>query len=617
MIERNLAEFVPAPHTPQYGHSERSEGNRFHIGNSHERKAFIAFVSLVWLYVALRASLVPWVHDECTSTYWFLERETFLPYVALWDAGNHFLSSAIGVLGHKLWGLSLFGSRVGSVLAFPIYAWAVFRIGSSLTNGVVRWSAWSALLACPFLLDFFSLFRGYGLGMAFFLVAVDGAIRYRVQPTARHLVQLLLGFALADLAVLSLLPLWALVVAALGADLGLDWRRTRALKVKKAVLWLLLGVVPLLFGMLLSWEMRRRGLLYHGSLDGFTSVTLPSLCRFVLGSAHSMVLLAVAGSVFSATAVVFVRPAWKGPLAVIAALLWLDVCMRIAMALILNVNYPEDRSALHFVPLAILLFSFAADAMALQKSAWRFAALLLLVLPARSVITANVDHTLLWPEQSVPPRFLYYIAQQQGDGRPLTVGAYNQLTMSIPYTARQQGLTLNPPDVEGFPKGSNDLRIVDERFLEQALPGYRIVDHAPGPGLHLLQRIQPLSLDTPAWNSFAWQQPSEERVALWLEGESASTHDRFLSVEYTAVCDAPVLDLRLVLEQKDGDKRLSGDIIRLAAMQPRCTGDTIRLLMRIPHEPSSTRRVVYFWNQYRTPIEAINGRWRVHRTEEQ
>lgn len=594
-----------------------STSSDFHIGSLCERKAFIAFASLIWLYVALRAALVPWVHDECTSIYWFLERETFLPYVALWDAGNHFLSSAIGVLGHKLWGLSLFGSRVGSVLAFPLYAWALYRIGSQLKNGMVRWSAWSALLACPFLLDFFSLFRGYGLGMAFFMVALDGAIRYRAEPTARHLVQLLLGFALADFAVLSLLPLWALVVAALGVDLGLNWRRTRTLKVQKAMLWLILGVVPLLFGLLLSWEMRRRGLLYHGSLEGFTSVTLASLCRFVLGSAHPLMLMTVAGSVFASSAVLFVRPAWKGPLAVIAALFWADVCMRIAMALLLKVNYPEDRSALHLVPLAILLFAFAADTMAQRKRAWRFAALLLLVLPARSLLTANVDHTLLWPEQSVPPRFLHFIAQQQGDGRPLTVGAYNQLTMSIPYTARLHGLALNPPDVEGFPNSSNDMRIVDDRFLEQALPGYRIVDHAPGPGLHLLQRIQPLALDTPVWNSFAWQQPTEERIALWLEDESASPHDRFLSVEYTAVCDAPFPDLRSVLEQKDGDERLSGDIIRLAAMQPRCTGDTMRLLMRIPHEPSSTRRVVYFWNQYRTPIEAINGRWRVHRIEEQ
>lgn len=582
-----------------------------------ERSFFIGMFAALWVYVILRAILVPWVHDECTSIYWFLERENFLPYVALWDAGNHFLSSAIGVLGHKFFGLSLLGSRVGSVVAFPLFAWAVYRIGSLLNNGMVRWSVWTALLACPFLLDFFSLFRGYGLGMTFFLVAVDGAIRYRAEPTARHLVQLLLGFALADLAVLSLLPLWVLVVAALGVDLGLNWRRTRTLKVQKVVLWVLLGVVPLLFGLLLSWEMRRRGLLYHGSLEGFTSVTLASLCRFVLGSAHPLVLLAVAGSVIASTAVVFMRPAWKGPLVLVAALLWVDVCMRIAMALLLKVNYPEDRAALHLVPLAILLFAFATDALALQKRAWRSAALLLLVLPARSLLTANVDHTLLWPEQSVPPRFLHYVAQQQGEGRSLTVGAYNQLTMSIPYTARLHGLALNPPDVEGFPNGPNDLRIVDERFLEQALPGYRIVDHSPGPGLHLLQRIQPLALDTPVWNSFAWQQPTEERIALWLEGESASTHDRFLSVEYTAVCDAPFLDLRIVLEQKDGGKLLSGDIIRLAALEPRCTGDTMRLLMRIPHEPSSTRRVVYFWNQYRTPIVAINGRWRVHRIEEQ
>lgn len=582
-----------------------------------ERSFFVGGFIVLWAYIILRAHRIPWIHDESTSLYWFVERGTFLPYAALWDAGNHFLSSAIGVLGHKLWGLSLLGSRIGSVLAFPLFAWAVYRIGSLLSDRLVRWCLWAALLACPLLLDFFSLFRGYGLGMAFFLVAVDGAIRYRSERQNRHLVQLLLGFAFADLAVLSLVPLWALVVTVLAVDLGMNWRTTRRVEARKLFLWFTLGVLPLLFGVLLSWEMRRRGLLYHGSLEGFVPVTLASLSRLVLGSMHPLVLLGVGASVGAATGALFLRSAWRGPLPILAALLWVDVGMRIGMAVFLQVNYPEDRAALHLVPLAILLFACAADAMARRKMAWRVAALMLLVLLARSVLTANVDHTLLWPEQSVPPRFLHYIAQQQGEGRPITVGAYNQLTLSIPYMARQQGLALNPPDVEGFPKGANDLRIVDKRFLEQALPGYRIVDHAPGPGLHLLQRIQPLALDTPAWNSFAWQQHAEERIALWSEGESASTHDRFLSVEYTVACDAPFLDLRMVLEQNAGDRRLSGDIIRLAAVQSHCTCDTMRVLMRIPEEPSSTRRGIYFWNPYRTPIAAISGRWRVHRIEEQ
>jgi hypothetical protein len=568
----------------------------FHIGSAGEPKAFITLASFVWTYIILRALMVPWIHDESTSLYWFVERETFLPYVALWDAGNHFLSSAIGVLGHKLWGLSLFGSRIGSVLAFPLYAWAVYRIGSFMNDRLVRWCLWSALLACPFLLDFFSLFRGYGLGMAFFLVAVDGAIRYRSERQTRHLVQLLLGFALADFAVLSLVPLWALVVALLAVDLGMNWRTTRSIEVRKLLLWITLGVLPLLFGVLLSWEMRRRGLLYHGSLEGFVPVTLASLSKFVLGSLHPLVLLGAGTSVVAATAALFLRSTWRGPLLVVAALLWADVCMRVGMALILDVNYPEDRAALHMVPLAILLIAFAVDAIAEQKHLFRFATLLLLVLPVRSIVTANLDHTALWPEQSVPLRFLERIATEHGTEQLITIGSYHQIFLVIPYGARLNGLSLNPPDVQGFPHTPTDYRIVDDRFLNEALPGYRTVDHAPGPGLYLLQREKPLKLEELERHGFNFPIDTKEFMELWRNDTSTVAQDLFFEVQAVLDSETPFHDLRLVMEQKKSDESLNYHTIRLAALSPSWKNGRLHVLLRMPSVPEANSRVLYFWN---------------------
>lgn len=578
-----------------------------------ERSFFIGWFAALWAYVLLRAMLVPWVHDESTSIYWFLERETFLPYVALWDAGNHFLSSAIGVLGHKLWGLSLLGSRMGSVLAFPLFAWAAYRIGSLLNDRTVRWCCWSALLFCPFLLDFFSLFRGYGIGMAFFLVAVDGAMRYRTERRTRYLVQLLIGFALADLAVLSLVPLWAFIVALFGVDLGRTYRTTRSIEVRKALLWIALGVLPLLFGLLLSWEMRRRGLLYHGSLDGFVPVTLASLCKYVLGSVHTLVLLGAGASVVAATAALFVRSAWRGPLLLVAALLWADVYSRIAMALLFGVNYPEDRAALHMVPLSILLIAFAVDVLAVRRQIFRFAALLLLVLPARSIVTANLDHTLLWPEQSVPIRFLQHIAYEQGSGRPLTIGAYHQLSMALPYAARVNGLSLNPPDVQGFPHAPVDYRIVDERFLNEALHGYRIVDHAPGPGLYLLQRQNPLKLEELERHGFNFPIDTQEFMEIWRNDTSTNMQDLFFEVKAILDSDASFLDLHLVMEQEKGDEVLHYHTTRSAARSPEWRNGQLHVMVRMPAVPEANSRVLYFWNPDRSTCSISQGTVRILR----
>jgi hypothetical protein len=497
------------------------------------------------------------------------------------------------------------------VLAFPLFAWAAYRIGSLLNDHFVRWCLWSALLACPFLLDFFSLFRGYGLGMAFFLVAVDGAIRYRSERQTRHLVQLLLGFALADFAVLSLVPLWALVVTVIGVDLFTHWRSTRSVEVRKVLLWTTLGVVPLLFGVLLSWEMRRRGLLYHGSLEGFVPVTLASLSKFVLGSVHPQVMLGAGTSVLAATAALFLRSTWRGPLLVVATLLWADICMRIGMAMLLGVNYPEDRAALHMVPLAILLIAFAVDAVAERKHLFRFATLLLLVLPVRSIVTANLDHTVLWPEQSVPLRFLERIANEQGTEQLITIGSYHQIFLVIPYGARLNGLSLNPPDVQGFPHTPTQYRIVDDRFLDDALPGYRTVDHAPGPGLYLLQREKPLKLEELERHGFNFPIDTKEFMELWRNDTSSFTQDIFFDVQAVLDSDAPFQDLRLVMEQKKGDESLNYHATRLAALAPSWKNGRLHVLVRMPSVPEANSRVLYFWNPDLSRCSVSQGAVRV------
>ncbi len=597
----NLADRVSAAHISTSVH--------FHIGSSGERKAFVTIASVIWTYVILRAALVPWVHDESTSLYWFLERGTFLPYVALWDAGNHFLSSAIGVLGYKFWGLSLFGSRVGSVLAFPIYAWSVYRVGLLLQDRLVRWCMWSALLACPFLLEFFSLFRGYGLGMAFLAFAVDGMLRYRALPSDKHLARILIGLALADFAVLSMVPLWAMVVALLAFDLVRRGRSAGRFPVRSFILWVLLGLLPLLVGILLSWEMKRRGLLYHGSLDGFVAVTLSSLSKYVLGGLHPALLIVSAMAVIAASMALLVGRTWRTPLLLVAFLLWADVASRIGMALVLGVNYPEDRAALHLLPLAILLLAFAADALASTDLRWRWAAAILLVLPFRSVITANLDHTVLWPEQSVPARFVQWIGERQaGVDRPLTIGTYHQLALALPYAARLQGVVLNPPDAQGFPNAPTDIRIVDERFLEQALVGYREVDVAPGPGLHLLERASPLVLGPVQWSTFSFAQSDREFLELWRSEGSDGSVDFLFTVECSLASGASFLDLHLVVEQKLGEELLHYHTTRIASISPHWNGERLRLLVRMPAVPDADTRVLYFWNPDHRPIAMVDGR---------
>ncbi|MDQ3100265.1 MAG: hypothetical protein M3R08_02670 [Bacteroidota bacterium] len=562
-----------------------------------DRSLFIAVSLVVLLYVILRAALVPWIHDESTSLYWYVERGEFLPYRSLWDAGNHYLSSAIALVPYKFWGLSLIGSRTGSMLAFILYACAVLRSGTHVGDRRVRWALWIALLTCPFLLDFFSLFRGYGLAMAFWMIAIDGGLRFFRSNTMVHMIQMFTGLALSNFAVLSLFPLWALIVIGVAVAGVIQWKRTPATHARrKFFIWALFGFLPLMIGLLLVWEMRRRGLLYHGSTEGFADVTISSLCRYVLGSDHPLVILICCVTVLASCGVVLMTRKGITGLAILGALLLADVTMRMGMAEILGVNYPEDRAALYLVPLVIMIIGLAADMIAAR---WKYLSVLLMMfllfLPFRSMVVANFDHTLLWPEQSVPTRFLKKIADLQLDAhRPLVIGAYHQLSFSIPYSARVNRSLLQPPDVVGFPTGIHDVRIVDDRFLKAALIGFHEIDRSVGNGTYLLLRDGPVNMQEIEDRRIEQQDEEAEFIELWRD---TAAIDRILQAELHAriSSNADFLHMFLVVSQSRNDSSVYHQAVPLSHFRTRWSGEELVMRMNLP-DVNAGERKVYFWN---------------------
>jgi hypothetical protein len=563
-----------------------------------DRTIYLLLGLLVLVYLAFRAALVPWVHDECASLFWYVERGIHLPGQAHADANNHFLSTAIGVAAHKLRGLSLLVSRLGSLLAWPIYLWAVYRIGLGLKDRTVRWSAWVALLLCPFLLDFFSLFRGYALQVAFWAVAIDGGLRYAAAARTRHLVQLLMALVLANAAVLSLVPVWALIVAALAVPPALHWLRHDERPATAPVLaWALLGVLPLFIATLLSLELRRAGLLYHGSTEGFVAVTVRSIVRLLVGNGGMAAAWAVVALVAMALVQAVRRPVKPGPLVLLGALLAADVLVRIALAQVAGINYPADRAGLYLVPLAILVVAFAADAAAPRLAVRTIALLALWFLPLRTLYTANMDHTLLWPEQSVPVRFLQYIAaKQEGMGRPVVIGAYHQLGLALPYAARLHALPLDMPHTDGFPHGPHEVRIVDARFIDTALVGFHVVDHAPGPGLWLLEADR--RLRTAIFSQRTFPATVTDDAFVWISRQDTVRLGEpvMLQLECRITASDVPADLRLVATVDSAGIEVHRMEKLLGAMRPGWHDDVLHTTLCMPARPHADHRDVYLWN---------------------
>lgn len=569
-----------------------------------DRVLFLVLATAVFAYVIVRAWLVPMAHDECASVLWFVRPGTWLPWQAHWDANNHYLSSSIAVLSTRLFGEAPWTLRIGSLLAFPVYTWAVWRLGAHVRSRVPRHCMWAALLLCPYLLDFFSLFRGYGIEMAGWLVALDGVLRYARSGATRHLTQALAGMLFATAAIVALVPAWVLVLVFLVVLMwGVLPPLSRGSRWAQTTLWLVLGAFPLYGACQLALALKDRGLLYHGSTDGFFKVTVTSLGRYVLGNdtvaVGVLVSVVLLGCGALAVREVVRQRTWRDPLLLTTALLWGEVLARSVMARAFTVNYPEDRAALHLVPVAVVAVALAADRMAARNPRMAWTATLLWVLPLRSLMTANVDHTLAWPEQAVPERFMARAQDHAGRvSHALLVGGQHQLALAWPMNAHWLDQAVPPMQVNGFPEGLHDLRIVDERYLQQALHGYHAIDSASGPGLWLLERDQPLRME-PLVTLHAPERSAREEFS-----ELAHVPDSLLRgtpvqlvVDVPLTLPSPSPDVRLVLEVNDANgNKLFYDALAPLALRPAWYGERLWQVWRPPALPDARRAVIYFHN---------------------
>lgn len=572
--------------------------------NTRGGRWFFLLCAIALCYIVARAALVPFVHDEAATYSMYVQVGEFLPWRSHWDAGNHFLSTGLGIVADRVFGMHQWALRAASVLAFVLYAFGAWRMGGLMNDRLVRWCLWSGLLLCPFVVEFFSLFRGYGLAVAFMLVGLDGLMRLVRSGSVRHAAQALIGFALANACILSLVTLWLVVLFVVGWLLYTTVRTTKK-RVWRMLLWAAIGAAPFLFAIRVSREMQAIGLFYYGSLEGFANITLRTLCHYVLGTG-SVWVMGIAIVAFSCSTAVAVHRwwnsgTWRHPLVVCVGLLWADVLSRVLMAVLLKVNYPEDRAALHMVPLYILSLAFMLDALADRMEPFRYAALVLLYLPLRVIVTANTTHTSLWPDESMPVRFIQHLdGLQKQQGRPLVIGAYHQMNRSLPFAARQQGVQLPMPLTEGFPTGPHDVRIARPDHLADARIGYREVDHDPGTGLTFLQRERPLQFISSPGIPWPSRNTSDEFIGVLDSDTLRSGSDHLVEVSGRLGTVGPA-QVKLVVEVRNRDDSvLFYDAIMVTAFAP--ADHWFAEVRHVPHIRPDQRVVVYFWNMRTAPL---------------
>lgn len=459
--------------------------------NKTERIAFFSLAVLVWIYLGLRSIYVPFIHDETITYFAYIQDATFIPPWSYWDANNHLLNSALSALFHAILGTSPFVIRLASWLSFIPFIYFIFKFSEELEARISRWTFIIPLLFTPFLIEFFSLTRGYGMSVAWFLGTLYYTYKF-TQTTSSHYIKWISILGL--LSTLSNLSVIVAVFIVYGWVLLIQLFVQQKPLFQASLKWFgifMIPQLPLIYYVLL---LKERDLLYYGGAD-FVENALKPFSRFFFNSKELWWLIIIPFSIF----VILYGIEWLKlqikeilvPKYLFFFVLLLSVIAVFAQHFLTGVNYPEDRAALYFFPLLIGALSWLSSQK--SKTIQSIALILVIWFPVDFVSSANISYSKLWKHEHVPYRFNKTVnSLKSKEGYPPTVNGYFLRQAIWNFNQLNTGKSVSAMNIVNHPSQWADVLMIDSvRISEIDQSDYKLLDYDPISGNSLLKRKQP------------------------------------------------------------------------------------------------------------------------------
>jgi hypothetical protein len=217
-------------------HSEMRWGTN---GDVIERLTVPLIFAILIVYVAARAALMSITHDEALTYAWHV-KGSVTDIVSFSTPGlpdnNHMLFTLLAKASTIAFGPSEFALRLPSVVAYAGFLAALYLTLRLFVQGVVLWLFFLFVALNPYVVDMFSIARGYGLGMGLataglYLVlsaTTEGKEGSVWKPVLAGALFALAAFAHFAMLLLFIAFLGLRVLAAAGAFMRGVFRRRRA-----------------------------------------------------------------------------------------------------------------------------------------------------------------------------------------------------------------------------------------------------------------------------------------------------------------------------------------------------------------------------------------------------
>jgi len=173
------------------------------IPEKFKKYVFLVPAVFLFIYTASRAYLLSFTIDEATTYLNFCLGSYHDIFHPAWtDANNHVLNSVLMKFFSSLLPVSEFTLRLPSLLAhvvFLVFTWLLLK---DIKNERLRMAMYLLINLNPFLLDFFSMARGYALSWACMAASLY-CLKCFLENQNRKAINIGLGILLAALAVLA------------------------------------------------------------------------------------------------------------------------------------------------------------------------------------------------------------------------------------------------------------------------------------------------------------------------------------------------------------------------------------------------------------------------------
>lgn len=333
-------------------------------------------MAVVFLYVAARCWFVSVTHDEAIT---FL----YARHASLWElltwkqatANTHLLNSLLIQFFTRCLPLHEFVLRIPALIGFAAYLAGCVRLLRRFVEPKLHLAAACLLLLNPFLLELFSVARGYALAQGLLLLATYDYLCIvtgnRTVATLANYRRLAVYMTLAIFANLAYLQIYCAMIVAIALSTIWQRRLTTRQETVRVIdswpLWISLSIVAIAFIHPVRRMLREDAFYYGGDRGFFHDTVLSSMDAFLYGMPYdswarpmalfvvaTILVLGVFGSVdrCSPSAAIAARTASRGLL----LLLFLGYLVVEGQHLLFSSRYVVGRTATHF-QLLFLVFT--------------------------------------------------------------------------------------------------------------------------------------------------------------------------------------------------------------------------------------------------------------------